>query len=84
MEFILEFFFEILFQVVFYGTGRVLIPCLTLGKVRGEGFKDETLAKKSYYWRGSKGLVLSSDVTIIIGFLFWIGVAVIAVVYFNR
>ncbi|MFZ6643646.1 hypothetical protein ACO0LL_28240 [Undibacterium sp. TC4M20W] len=84
MDFILEFFFEILFQVILYGTGRVLIPALTLGIMRGEGFKSKTPAGKSYYWRGSKGLVLSTNVTIFIGLLFWVGVAIAAVVYFNR
>ncbi|MES2040351.1 MAG: hypothetical protein V4495_21235 [Pseudomonadota bacterium] len=84
MDFILGFFFEILFQVILYGTGRVLIPVLTLGIVRGEGFKGETPAGKSFYWRDSNGLVLSTNVTIFIGVLFWIGVAIAAAVYFNR
>ncbi|MFZ6778857.1 hypothetical protein ACO0LD_18690 [Undibacterium sp. Ji83W] len=84
MDFILEFFFEILFQVILYGTGRVLIPALTLGIVRGEGFKERRVPGNSSYWRDKKGLVLSTNATIFVGVLFWIGVAIAAVVYFNR
>ncbi|MFZ6756561.1 hypothetical protein ACO0K9_05025 [Undibacterium sp. Ji50W] len=80
----LDFVFEILFQIIAYGTGRLLIPVLTLGSMRGEGFKGEAPTGKSSVWRDEKGIVLSTNLTSLIGVLFWIGGAIAAVIYFNR
>ncbi len=84
LEAVFRFLFEAVFQFILYGTGRVLISALTLGLVRGEDFNDKTAPGKPACWRDRQGLVLSTDATIFIGLLFWIGIAVAAFIHFSR
>lgn len=84
LEAIFRFLFEAVFQFLLYGTGCVLIPALTLGLARGEDFNSKAAPGRSYYWRDRKGIVLCTDMTMLVGLLFWVSVAVAAVIYFNR
>ncbi|MFZ6875673.1 hypothetical protein ACO0LF_26705 [Undibacterium sp. Di27W] len=81
----LDFIFEILLQVIAYGTGRLIIPVLSLGTMRGEAFKGESSPyNKASFWRDSKGIVISGDMTSLIGIVFWIVIAIAVAIYVNR
>jgi len=84
LEAIFRFLFEAVFQFIFYGTGRVLIPALTLGLVRGDNLNSKTVPVKSNYWRDRRGIVLSTDMTMLVGLLCWVAVAVAAFIHFIR
>ncbi|BBB62216.1 hypothetical protein UNDKW_3943 [Undibacterium sp. KW1] len=84
LEAIFRFLFEAVFQFILYGTGWVLIPALTLGLVHSEDFNSKAAPGRSYYWRDRKGIVLSTDMTMLVGLLFWVSVVVAAVIYFKR
>ncbi|MFZ6653944.1 hypothetical protein [Undibacterium sp. TJN19] len=84
MDDIFEILLQLFGQIIGYGTGRLLIPILSLGSMRGEHFDGETGPdKKSYFWRDDTGIVVSSGTTTFIGIVFWVAVLIAVVVHFN-
>ncbi|MFZ6743744.1 hypothetical protein ACO0LC_10995 [Undibacterium sp. JH2W] len=80
-----DFILEIFLQIIAYGTGRLIIPVLSLGTMRGEAFKGESAPdNKSSFWRDSKGIVIGADMTIVIGIVFWVIAAIATAIYVNR
>jgi hypothetical protein len=67
------------FEVVAYGTGRLVIPALSLGTARGDKFSTRRYLQSSrLWWREGKQLVFAGDTTAVLGIVFWIAVCVAA------
>jgi hypothetical protein len=79
IDFIGQVLVRIGLEVVAYGTGRVVIPVLSLGTARSEKFTARRYCLGSrLWWREDGQLVFAGDSTTIIGVVFWIAVAVAA------
>lgn len=79
LDFIGEILLQIVFDVVAYGTGRLVIPVLSLGTARGEPIAERRYFKSSkLWWREGGQLIIGSDATSFIGIAFWIAAAVAA------
>lgn len=79
LDFIGELVVRIGLEIVAYGTGRVVIPVLSLGTARGEPFNARRYYKSSkLWWREDGQLIIGNDATTCIGVVFWITAAVAA------
>lgn len=77
LDFIGEVLVRIGLEVVAYGTGRVVIPVLSLGTAHGGKFNARRYVVSSkLWWREGGRLVFSGGMTTFIGVVFWIGAAV--------
>jgi len=75
---ILEFFMPLLFEVVFYGVGRVLIPILSLGQARAETPKEAIYSSTVIHTRTGGKLVISAFITTFLGVICLIVFAILA------
>jgi len=79
--------FNMLIDVVFYGTGRIILPLVTFGRVRVErAVHAEGLR---FGWLGTarddkRRLVLSGEIGALFGFVVWVIVIVAAIVLLRR
>ena len=79
--------FNMLIEVVFYGTGRLVLPLITFGRVRVErAIHAEGLR---FSWLGTTRddkhrLVLSGEIGALVGFVVWVSFIVAAVVLLRR
>jgi hypothetical protein len=64
---ILEFFVPLLFDVVFYGVGRFVIPIISLGRARAETPKEAIYSSTVIYTRTDDKLVISGAFTMLFG-----------------
>ncbi len=72
-------------EIAGYMTGRIVVPVLTLGRVRVERIAkgEVNIPKQTVYMRESDGtIVLSGDMGTVIGLLFWVSIGL--VVFFIR
>lgn len=77
IDFIGEVLVRIGFEVVAYGTGRVVVPVLSLGTARVDKFTARRYCLSSrLWWREDEKLVFAGGPTALIGVMFWIAVAV--------
>ncbi|HEX8404861.1 MAG TPA: hypothetical protein VF670_09595 [Duganella sp.] len=84
LDFLGEVLVRIGLEVVAYGTGRLVIPVLSLGTAHGEKFNARRYVMSSkLWWREDGRLVLSGGMTIIVGVVFWIAAAIAAYHLFN-
>lgn len=74
---IAEFVIPLFFEVICYSVGRFLVPILSLGTARAEGFKD-SITSSTVFYRRENGIVLSAMVTGVIGLITLIGFCVLA------
>jgi len=74
---IAEFFMPLLFNVVFYGIGRIVIPILSFGYCRAETAKELMQGRMFIYDRRGDKIVISEFFTSVIGFLATIGLGVL-------
>lgn len=72
---------EFFLQIIGYLTGKVLIRGLTLGRL---AIGDYGRRPFSLYWRVSGRTVLSGDVAILIGWGFWLALAITSIVIFRQ
>ena len=73
--------FTLFVEVVLYGTARLVLPCITLGRVRVERTIRET-TRIGWFGAGRDDegrFVLSGEAGILAGFLCWLGIITIAV-----
>ncbi|MTV41501.1 hypothetical protein [Duganella radicis] len=64
---ILEFFVPLLFDVVFYGVGQVVIPIVSLGRARAETPKEAIYSSTVIYTRADGKLIVSGAFTMVVG-----------------
>ncbi|WP_343730679.1 hypothetical protein [Duganella sp.] len=64
---ILEFFMPLLFEVVFYGVGRFVIPIVSLGRARAETPKEAIYSSTVFYTRSEGKVVISGAFTMVFG-----------------
>ena len=64
---ILEFFVPLLFDVVFYGVGRFVIPIISLGRARAETPREAIYSSTVFYARSEGKIVISGTFTIVFG-----------------
>jgi hypothetical protein len=84
LDFIGEVLVRIGLEVVAYGTGRLVIPVLSLGTAHGEKFNARRYVTSStLWWREDGRLVFSGGMTAFIGVVFWIAAAVATYHLFN-
>lgn len=68
---------RILLEVICYGTGRVIIPALSLGRARVDKWNARRyLTTFKLWWREEGQVVISGETAAFIGFVFWIAVLV--------
>lgn len=72
---------EFILQIVGYVTGKVLIRGLTLGRL---AIGDYGRRPFSLYWRVSGRTVLSGDLAVLIGWGFWLALAITSIVLFRQ
>ena len=66
-------------EVFAYGTGRVVIPVLSLGKTRVDKWNARRyLTTFEWWWRENEQVVFSGETAAFIGVVFWIAVIVVA------
>lgn len=75
---ILEFFAPLLFEVVFYGVGRFIIPIISLGRARAETPKEAIYSSTVIYTRTDGKLVISGFITTFFGVICLILLAILA------
>ena len=75
---ILEFFAPLLFDVVFYGVGRFVIPIVSLGRARAETPKEAIYSSTVIYTRTEGRVVISGAFTMVFGIICLILFAVVA------
>jgi len=79
--------FSLLVDVLFYGTGRLVLPLVTFGRVRVErAVRAEGLR---FGWLGTARddkhrLVLSGEIGALFGFVVWVSVIVAAIVLLRQ
>ncbi|SEN27276.1 hypothetical protein SAMN05428959_101961 [Duganella sp. CF517] len=68
---------RIVIEVFCYGTGRVVIPVLSLGAARVDKWNARRyVTAYKLWWREDGQLVFSGETAAFIGFVFWIAVIV--------
>ena len=66
-------------EVFAYGTGRVVIPVLSLGRARVDKWNARRyLTTFEWWWREDGQVVFSGETAAFIGVVFWIAVIVVA------
>jgi len=72
-----EVLLRVVLEVFCYGTGRVVIPVLSLGKARVDKWNTRRyLATYNLWWHEDGKVVISGETTALIGLVFWIAVVV--------
>ena len=72
-----ELLLRVVLEVFCYGTGRVVIPVLSLGTARVDRWNARRyLATFKLWWREDEQVVISGETAAFIGFLFWVAVIV--------
>ena len=72
-----ELLVRIVIEVFCYGTGRVVIPVLSLGTARVDKWNARRyVAAYKLWWREDGQVVISGETAAFIGFMFWIAVIV--------
>ena len=72
-----EVLVRIVIEVFCYGTGRVVIPVLSLGRARVDKWNARRyVAAHELWWREDGQVVISGETAAFIGFMFWIAVIV--------
>jgi hypothetical protein len=80
-EWVLQPLFELLLQVFGYWTGRIVVPVLSFGLVRIEHVDSARRTRPRWhgFHRGKHGgIVIDDDMTMFLGFLFWVAVGAAA------
>ena len=73
LDFIGEVLVRVGFEVLGYGTGRVVIPALSFGTARGDKLSLRRYVKPyQLWWREDGQVVLSGEATAFVGMAFWI------------
>nr|WP_315214508.1 hypothetical protein [uncultured Duganella sp.] len=84
LDFIGELLVRIGIEVFCYGTGRVVIPLLSLGTARVDKWNARRyLATFKLWWREDGQVVISGETAAFVGFVFWIAVIVAASIGLN-
>ena len=79
LDFIGDLLVRIGLEVFAYGTGRVVIPVLSLGRARVDNWNARRyLAEFRWWWREDGQLVFSGETAAFVGVVFWIAVIVVA------
>ena len=77
LDFIGEVLVRIVVEVFCYGTGRVVIPLLSLGTARVDKWNAKRyLTTHKFWWREDGQVVIDGEIAAFIGFVFWIAVIV--------
>lgn len=66
---VLEFFMPLVFNVVFYGIGRFVIPIVSLGRARAENVGEVFQFRTFIYTRREDKITISEFATSIIGLI---------------
>ena len=79
--------FNLLVDVLFYGTGRLVLPLVTFGRVRVE--RAVHAKGLRFGWLGTARddkhrLVLSGEIGALFGFVVWVGVIIAAIAFLRR
>lgn len=83
MGFIAEAIIQFFLEVICYGIGRILIPLISFGTARAANLKELTRSGSTIYTRRDGVIVLSDDVTTLIGVIFLI-ILGIAAYFLNK
>ncbi|MYM66404.1 hypothetical protein GTP45_06080 [Pseudoduganella sp. FT55W] len=75
---VLEFFIPLLFEVIFYGVGRILIPIVSLGRARAETPKEAIYSSTVIHTRIDGKVVISGAFTMVFGIASLILLAILA------
>jgi len=79
LDFVGEVLVRIVMEVICYGTGRVVIPVLSLGRARVDKWNARRYVTTfTPWWREDGKVVFSGEIAAFIGVVFWIAVAVVA------
>ena len=79
LDFIGELLVRIGIEVFCYGTGRVVIPLLSLGTARVDKWNARRyLVTFKFWWREDGQVVIGGETAAFVGFVFWIAVIVAA------
>ena len=81
LDAVLSLLAEFILQIIGYLTGKALIRGLTLGRLV---IGDYGRRPFSLYWRVSGRIVLSGDLAVLIGWGFWLALAITSVVIFRQ
>ncbi|MGO4676496.1 hypothetical protein AB4Z40_26675 [Bosea sp. 2YAB26] len=81
LDAVLGLMVEFILQIIGYLTGKTLIRGLTLGRL---AIGDYGRRPFSLYWRVSGRTVLSGDLAILIGWGFWLVLAITSIVLFRQ
>lgn len=74
-----EVLVRIVIEVFCYGTGRVVIPVLSLGRARVDKWNARRyITTFEWWWREDGQVVFSGEAAAFIGVVFWIAVIVVA------
>lgn len=74
-----EVLVRVIVEVIGYGTGRVVIPLLSLGKARVDEWSARRyLTTFKLWWREDRQVVFSGGTAAFLGVVFWIAVAIAA------
>lgn len=77
LDFVGELLVRVLVEVIGYGTGRVIIPVLSLGKARVDKWNARRyLTTFNLWWREDRHLVFSGETAAFLGVVFWIAVII--------
>ncbi|USX28689.1 hypothetical protein NHH73_10555 [Oxalobacteraceae bacterium OTU3CINTB1] len=83
LDFIGEVLVRIGIEAFAYGTGRVVIPVLSLGKARVDKWNARRyITTFEWWWREDGQVVFSGETAAFIGVLFWIALIVAVSVIF--
>lgn len=77
LDFIGEVLVRVVLEVFCYGTGRVVIPVLSLGKARVDKWNARRYITTSrWWWRDDGQIVVGGETATFIGVAFWIAIIV--------
>lgn len=79
LDFVGEMLVRVVVEALSYGTGRVVIPVLSLGKARVDKWNARRyLTTFKLWWREDRQVVFSGQTAAFVGVVFWIAVAIAA------
>lgn len=79
LDFMGEVLVRVFVEVLGYGTGRVVIPVLSLGKARVDKWNARRyLTTFKLWWREDRQVVFSGETAAFLGVVFWVAVALAA------
>ena len=79
LDFVGEVLVRVVLEVFCYGTGRVVIPVLSMGTARVDKWNARRyLTTFRLWWREDGQVVIGGETAAFIGFLFWIA-AIVAI-----